>query len=83
MFWNRDRVEADIRRIREANLPLELEKAEEAANRLQEARERGGHIGAKDVFAMVIAIFSLLLPYVLAFLVIMGLLMGIILWWIQ
>ena len=82
MFWNRNRVEEDLQRIREANLPREKEKAREAADRLQKTRDLTGRIGVKDVVAMILAIFSLILPYVVAFVLALGLFVVLFLWWV-
>ena len=65
MFNNR-RVEEDLERIRRANLPderLAALKAEEqrAAHSAGQSELR---FSFKDIFAMTIAVFSLVLPYV-------------------
>ena len=63
MFFRKNRVEEDLDRIREANLP------EEKLNKRQNddlQLEKG------DILAMILAVMSLVLPYILAFLGIMG-----------
>ena len=71
MIFERLRVEEDLERIRKSNLPpdqLAAEEAREARGKENRARlERG------DVFAMILAAFSIILPYALAILGAMGL----------
>ena len=66
MFYRKNRVEEDLERIREANLPKnrEINNSEEHSDDI--ALEKG------DILAMVLAVMSLILPYILAFLGIMG-----------
>ena len=65
MFFRKNRVEEDLDRIREANIPEEkLNKNKELPDDLQ--LEKG------DILAMTLAVMSLILPYILAFLGIMG-----------
>jgi len=69
-FNNRRRLEEDLERIRQANLPPEALEAEEERRRLQkETQEAAGQdkikLTAKDVLAMTIAILSIIVPYVL------------------
>lgn len=75
MFFQKRRLEEDLARIRRANLSPEKLREEEAAEQkmkaaVQENRER---LSAKDVFAMIIAVFSLILPYVLGLLAVWAL----------
>jgi len=68
MLFGRDnRVEEDLARIRRANLPPDQLAALEA----KEASEREAFLkdkpGAKDIFAMILAVMSLVAPYALAF----------------
>ena len=63
MFFGKKRVEEDLKKIRETNLPKE-ESRKERSEDLN--LEKGG------ILAMTLAIMSLLLPYILAFLGIMG-----------
>jgi len=75
MLISKHRVEEDLARIRHANLP---DKYPEPPPRGGKFRKRAkpdpeDHIGTKDVFAMIIAVCSLILPYVVAFIGIMGL----------
>lgn len=76
MFWQKRRVEEDLQRIREANIPHVAKEAEERARRFEIARAENGRIGPKDVFAMIIAIFSIIIPYALVFVAVMGLLVA-------
>lgn len=72
MFFRHRRVEEDLEKIRRANLPAEKlsqELAEEESAR-QAARENLEGITAKDILAMIIAVFSLILPYILTFVVV-------------
>ena len=82
MFFNRQRLEEDLERIRKANLPPEIRKAEEAEEqKIKEAFQSGDmKVTVKDVFAMTIAIFSLILPPLLIILAGMGL---VLLWFFR
>jgi hypothetical protein len=64
MFFGKNRVEEDLQKIREANLPKEKLSNEEHPDDLN--LEKG------DVLAMILAVMSLVLPYILAFVGIMG-----------
>ena len=69
-MFGKNRVEEDLERIRKANLP---DKAP--------APPRPGSddaFGAKDILAMIIAVFSIVLPYALVFIGIMGLIVFLI-----
>ena len=70
-MFQRRRVEQDLLRIRQANLPHAREEDIENAvsSKKEPARDR---IGAKDILAMVIAVFSIILPYVLFFIGVLG-----------
>lgn len=62
MFLKKNRVDEDLERIREANLPnQELIKINE---------KRSDDLGLEkgDLLAMVLAVMTLILPYVIAFL---------------
>ena len=68
MRFGRDAmVEKDLERIRRANMPPDQLAALEA----KEGREREAFLkdkpDAKDIFAMTLAVLSLVAPYVLAF----------------
>jgi len=78
LFGNR-RVEEELERIRKANLPSEQEKieeitdceilsVEEAVDSVKPAESVDIGITAKDVLAMIIAAFSIVIPYALLFL---------------
>ena len=65
MFFRKNRVEEDLDRIRKANIQeKKLNKNKELPDDLQ--LEKG------DILAMTLAVMSLILPYILAFLGIMG-----------
>ena len=81
MFFQKDRVEQDLARIREANLPEAAEQAKKKA--LHASKSKAGHdrIGIQDVFAMIIAVLSLIIPYVLAFVGVMAaVILGLYYW---
>ena len=62
----RSRVEEDLERIRRANLPPEA-LADENAARLadrERIKERVKDVAGKEIFAMVLAALSVILPYV-------------------
>ena len=63
MFFGKKRVEEDLKKIRETNLPKEESRKE---------RSEDLNLEIGDILAMTLAIMSLLLPYILAFLGIMG-----------
>ena len=78
LFNNRARLEEDLERIRKANLPLEKrleeeqkEEAEKKAIKESLASEEG-KLTIKDIFAMTIAILSLILPYAAIIILAMG-----------
>jgi hypothetical protein len=62
MFFRRNRVEEDLERIREANLP----DREEIKMNEKQSDDLGLEKG--DILAMVLAVISLILPYAIAFL---------------
>jgi len=80
-LFGKGRVEEDLARIRHANLPEKYpDPARPPAKRSKRSErperpeaEPQERIGAKDVLAMIIAVFSILAPYVAAFIAIMGL----------
>jgi len=74
MFFHRRRVEEDLERIRKANLPSPPGEAKTGGTSPNRPEKRGeDRIGVKDILAMIIAIFSIILPYVLVFVGIIGL----------
>jgi len=70
-MFGKNRVEQDLARIREANLPQE--KLPEPKNTASDER-----FGATDILAMIIAVFSLLLPYLAVFVGVIGLVVWLI-----
>jgi hypothetical protein len=66
MFFRRNRVEEDLERIREANLP----DREEIKMNEKQSDDLGLEKG--DILAMVLAVISLILPYAIAFLGALG-----------
>lgn len=74
MFNFKNRVEEDLERIRRANLPPD--KSDEELVRKQEISSASGEklsLEKNDLTAMILAVFSLILPYFLVFIGIMGL----------
>lgn len=63
MLFSRRRVEEDLDRIRKANLPAEKQAEEEKQQ--QAARENASRLEKGDLLAMIIAFFSVILPYIL------------------
>ena len=86
-FGIKNRVEEDLARIRRANLPDERPDSEHAerteqTERTQTKRQKrinrnnidaDERIGIKDILAMIIAALSIVLPYLAAFVAILGL----------
>jgi hypothetical protein len=66
MFFRRNRVEEDLERIREANLP----DREEIKMNEKQSDDLG--LEKCDILAMVLAVISLILPYAIAFLGALG-----------
>jgi len=64
-MFDKRRVEEDLERIRRANLPPEVREAEDEENRkaMEAFRDSENRLTAKDIFAMIIAVLSLILPY--------------------
>ncbi len=65
MIFGKNRVEDDLEKIRRANLPDEKSKEEIKTNADELKLEKG------DMLAMILAVMSLVLPYVIAFVGIM------------
>jgi len=65
-MFGKNRVEEDLARIRKANLPPE--KRPDRENIAPDEK-----FGAKDILAMIIAVFSIVLPYAALFIGLMGL----------
>ncbi len=72
MLFSRRRVEEDLERIRKANLPAEKQAEEEKQQ--QAARENASRLEKGDLLAMMIAFFSVVLPYILIFIGVMAVL---------
>ena len=71
------RVEEDLARIRHANMPdkypLPIEK-----KALPNGTEEDERFGFKDILAMIIAAFSIIIPYVLIFVGVMAIILYIV-----
>ena len=65
MLFSRRRVDEDLEKIRKAN--LSPEKLEEERKLDQKAKENVTRLEKGDIPAMIIAAFSVILPYVLIF----------------
>ncbi len=72
MLFSRRRVEEDLERIRKANLPPEKQEEEEKKQQL--AKENATRLEKGDLLAMILAFFSVVLPYVLIFIGVMAVL---------
>jgi len=68
-IFHKHRVEEDLERIRKANLPPDVLEAEEKKEReaVEALQSDDVRITAKDVLAMIIAAFSIIIPYALLF----------------
>ena len=69
---NQDRVEEDLERIRRANIPTEKYGEEQRIKKQKSASVEKLHLEKNDLLAMVLAVFSLVLPLILIFIAIMG-----------
>lgn len=67
MLFLKNKVEEDLEKIRRANLPDEFVNSEKPKNENAKLK-----LEKNDLLAMILAVFSLILPYVLAFIGIMG-----------
>ncbi|MGD9568034.1 MAG: hypothetical protein AB7V48_06860 [Sedimentibacter sp.] len=68
MIFGKNRVEEDLVKIRRANLPCE--KFQERENK--KASSNDLQLEKNDLLAMILAVMSLILPYIAAFVVIMA-----------
>lgn len=74
MIFGKKRVEEDLDRIRRANLPPEKFKEDNRKNNNEEIDfEEKIKLEKNDILAMILAVFSLILPYIILFLAIIGL----------
>lgn len=71
MFFKKNRVEEDLERIREANLPSQKDINQKETDKIN-INQDDIRLEKGDILAMVLAVISLVLPYILAFLAIMG-----------
>ena len=81
-FINKDRVDSDLEKIKEANLtPKQLEKkrAKEKAEQERLAAQVEGWTW-KDTLAMTIAIIEVVLPFMLVFAAVMALVFMFFVW---
>lgn len=76
MFYgNKKRIDEDLQRIRDANLDTENsdEKEKVSKEEKRKIKESLKEITFKDFIAMVIAVFSIIIPYLLIFIGVLGL----------
>ncbi|MDR2156285.1 MAG: hypothetical protein LBO81_00680 [Clostridiales Family XIII bacterium] len=71
MFFYRDRIESDIANIRKHKALLPKARAKDVA---PDTPLAGRTAETKDTFAIILAVFSLIGPYVLGFIGVIGLL---------
>lgn len=67
MLFGKNRVEEDLDKIRRANLPSEYKNDEEQKNESAKLK-----LEKNDLIAMILAVFSLVLPYFIGFVAIMA-----------
>ena len=67
MLFGKNRVEEDLEKIRRANLPSEYKNDEE-----QKKESAKLKLEKNDLLAMILAVFSLVLPYFIAFVAIIA-----------
>lgn len=74
MIFGKKRVEEDLDRIRRANLPPEKFEEDNRKNNNEKTDfEEKIKLEKNDILAMILAVFSLILPYIILFLAIIGL----------
>lgn len=78
MIFERFRVEEDLARIRHANMPEKYLDPAEAKRQKKEKAALEERVGAKDILAMVIAVFSIVLPYVILFIALIAALLFVL-----
>ena len=77
MLFNRNRVEKDLEKIRNVNLPSKcLSNVDTASGVFKNNNEDELRLEKGDLLAMILAVMSLILPYVIAF---VGIMAGIVL----
>jgi len=82
MFFIRDRVDEDLERIRKANLetPEHEDSGDQTSQKSKDVISDDLKVGPKDIFAMIIAVFSLILPVLVVIIVVTGL---FLLWFLR
>ena len=68
MIFGKNRVEEDLEKIRRANLPSERFQKRES----KKASKNDLQLEKNDLLAMILAVMSLILPYIAAFVTIMA-----------
>lgn len=73
-FWKsrKFRVEEDLERIRQANLPPEKQEADHLKRINDGEHQEKLNLEKNDLLAMILAVFSLIIPYILIFVAAMG-----------
>lgn len=77
LFGGKRRVEEDLEKIRFANLPADKQEKELAEKELRKKEIQSIQFEKNDRLALIIATFSIVLPYVFAFIAIIGAVIGL------
>lgn len=70
MLFGKNRVEEDLKKIRKANLSDDSLQREEVE--LEKVNDNDLQLEKNDLLAMILAVMSLILPYIIAFVAIMA-----------
>ena len=79
-FGNKKRVDEDLERIRFANLPKD--KQEEELNKIEAQKKEmeSIHFEKNDRLALILATFSIVLPFVFVFIAVIAVVVGLFYW---
>jgi len=80
MFWLNKRVEEDLKRIKSANVPDMTADMRDTEAAMPAPKPESEQITPKDIFAICLAIFSLIGPFLIAILIISTL---VLLWFFR
>lgn len=78
LFGGKKRVEEDLEKIRFANLSPEKQEKELAEKEVRKKETDSIKYEKNDRLALIIATFSIVLPYLLTFIVIIGAVIGLL-----
>ena len=78
LFGGKKRVEQDLERIRFENLSPEMQEKELAEKERRKNEINSIQFEKNDRLALIIATFSIVLPYLLTFIVIIGAVIGLL-----